>query len=124
MSDSGYHAKYPNLNPEAEPVLKEMKGSGMKIGLISNAARSANTYGRMMEFLFWHLAIFRYSYYLLRSRLPETAKNVSAALHSLDVRPREALHVGDLFKADIVGATYGMITCPLHGSVAQICAVH
>ena len=109
MSDSGYHAKYPNLNPEAEPVLKELKGSGLKIGLISNAARSANTYGRMMR----SFGISQYFDTLTIScevgYLKPRREIFSAALHSLDVRPREALHVGDLFKADIVGATsYGM----------------
>ncbi len=109
MSDSGYHAKYPHLNPEARPVLKELKEAGLKIGLISNAARSASTYGRMMR----SFGISHYFDSLTIScevgYLKPRREIFSSALQSLDVRPREALHVGDLFKADVVGASsHGM----------------
>ena len=109
MSDSGYRAKYPHLNPEARSVLKELKESGLKIGLISNAARSGNTYGRMMR----SFGISHYFDSLTIScevgYLKPRKEIFSTALHSLGVSPREALHVGDLFKADVVGAaSYGM----------------
>ena len=49
MSDSGYYGKYPHVNTEAKPVLKKLKQEGIKIGLISNAARSSRTYRRMLN---------------------------------------------------------------------------
>src|SRR5579871_3768931 len=109
MSDSGYHAKYPHLNPEAEPALKELKEAGMRIGLVSNAARSANTYSRMLK----SFGIAQYFDELTISceigYLKPRKEIFAASLHALGVKPHEALHVGDLFKADVVGATsYGM----------------
>ncbi|MDA4130161.1 MAG: HAD family hydrolase [Thaumarchaeota archaeon] len=109
LSDSGYHAKYPNLNPEAKPVLKELKESGLAIGLVSNAARTAKTYGRMLR----AFGIADYFDSLTISceigYLKPRKEIFSAALKSLSVKPLEALHIGDLFKADVVGATsYGM----------------
>jgi putative hydrolase of the HAD superfamily len=109
MSDSGYHAKYPHLNPEAKPVLRELKEAGLQIGLVSNAARSANTYDRMLK----SFGIAQYFDELTISceigYLKPRKEIFASSLQALGVKPREALHVGDLFKADVVGASsYGM----------------
>ena len=48
LSDSGYYGSYPHVNSEAKPVLGKLKKKGIKIGLISNAARSSRTYRRML----------------------------------------------------------------------------
>ena len=107
MSDSGYRARYPNLNPEARSTLKALKETypRIKIGLISNAARSSKTYARMFRM---H-GIYDYFDNLTISCevgfLKPRREIFDASLRALGVKPREALHVGDLFKADVIGAT-------------------
>jgi len=109
LSDSGYYGRYPHVNTEAKPVLKKLKERGIKIGLISNAARSSRTYRRMLNFYgigeyFDSLTISCEVGYLKPAR-----EIFHAALNELSVEPHEALHVGDLFKADVVGAvSFGM----------------
>ena len=106
LSDSGYYTKYPNLNPEAKSTLKKLKKEfpGIKIGLISNAARSAKTYRRMFRSFgissyFDHLTIScEVGYLKPRKEIFESA------LKSLNVSPKETIHVGDLFEADVMGA--------------------
>ena len=107
ISDSGYYVKYPNLNPEAKSTLRSLKETypGIKIGLISNAARSSKTYARM----FRSHGIYDYFDNLTISCevgfLKPRREIFEASLYALGVKPREAMHVGDLFKADVVGAT-------------------
>lgn len=107
LSDSGYRSKYPSLNPEAIPTLISLKKRfpNMKIGLISNAARSEKTYRRM----FRHFGILSYFDYLTISCevgfLKPRKEIFEFALRRLNVDANESLHVGDLFEADIVGAT-------------------
>jgi HAD superfamily hydrolase (TIGR01549 family) len=106
LSNSGYYSKYPNLNPEARPTFEALKREfpSVKIGLISNAARSSKTYRRMfhnfgVSDFFDHLTIScEVGYLKPRKEIFESA------LKSLDVAPEEALHVGDLFEADVSGA--------------------
>ena len=106
LSNSGYYKKYPNVNPEAKPTLKALKETypKVKVALISNAARSSKTYLRMLrsfglDGFFDELIISCEVGYLKPRR-----EIFDTALRSLSVRPKEALHVGDLFRADIVGA--------------------
>lgn len=106
LSNSGYFSRFPSLNPEALPTMKLLKRTfpRVKIALISNAARSARAYQRMLKALgigdyFDHLVISCEVGYL------KPRKEIfRKALSLLSVEPSEALHVGDLFKADIVGA--------------------
>lgn len=106
LSDSGYYTRYPKLNPEVKPTLRSLKKEfpDLKIGLISNAARSSKTYRRMFRSFgissyFDHLTIScEVGYLKPRKEIFESA------LRSLDVSPEEALHVGDLFDADVRGA--------------------
>lgn len=106
FSNSGYYSKYPNLNPEARPMLAALKRHfpELKVGLISNAARSSQTYSRM----FRHYGILDYFDHLTIScevgYLKPRKEIFDSALEHLNVDPAEALHVGDLFEADIVGA--------------------
>jgi HAD superfamily hydrolase (TIGR01509 family) len=107
LSDSGYPAKYPLLNPEAKPTMKELKARfpDLRIGLISNAGRSVGAYARMLE----SFGIARYFDSLIISCevgfLKPRKEIFEASLAALDVEPGEVIHVGDSFKADIVGAT-------------------
>ena len=106
LSNSGYRTRFPNVNPEAKPTLQALREENpkLKIGLVSNAARSSATYRRMLR------AFDIYDYFddltiscevgFLKPR----REIFDRALKSLGVRPSEALHVGDLFRADIVGA--------------------
>ena len=106
LSNSGYYAKYPNLNPEVKPTLAALKKEfpSLKIGLISNAARSSKTYRRM----FRSYGISSYFDHLTVSSevgfLKPRKEIFESALKQLDVAPEEALHVGDLFEADVAGA--------------------
>jgi len=109
LSDAGYFRRYPHFNPEAKPVLRELKERGLKIGLISNAARSSRTYSRMLNSYgvrkyFDSLTISCEVGYLKPAR-----EIFQCSMKELAVHPHEVIHVGDLFKADGVGAvSYGM----------------
>ena len=108
LSDAGYLRRHPNLNPEAIPTLQQLKKNFpfLKVGLISNAARSKRTYERLFSSLgigpyFDSLTISSEVGYLKPRR-----EIFEAALKSLELNdPAEAMHVGDLFRADVVGAT-------------------
>ncbi|HVB12577.1 MAG TPA: HAD family hydrolase [Nitrososphaerales archaeon] len=106
LSNSGYYKKYPNLNPEVKPALAKLKKEfpAIKIGLISNAARSSKTYRRMfrsygISSYFDHLTVSSEVGFLKPRR-----EIFESALKQLEVAPEEALHVGDLFEADVAGA--------------------
>jgi HAD superfamily hydrolase (TIGR01549 family) len=109
LSDAGYFRKYPHFNPEAGPVIRSLKKRGLKIGLISNAARSSRTYSRMLNSYrigsyFDSLTISCEVGYLKPAR-----EIFQHSMKALAVEPHEAIHVGDLYKADVVGAVdYGM----------------
>lgn len=109
LSDAGYFRRYPHLNPEAKPVLRVLKEQGLKIGLISNAARSSRTYSRMLN----SYGIGKYFDTLTIScevgYLKPAREIFHCSMKELSVQPHEAIHVGDLFKADVVGAvSFGM----------------
>lgn len=118
LSNSGYLRKHPYLNPEAKPTLDAFlkEYPDLKIALISNAARSTATYKRTLDALgigeyFDHFVISCEIGYLKPRR-----EIFERALKLLDVEPRQAMHVGDMFKADIVGATsFGMNACLYSG---------
>lgn len=109
LSDAGYYRRYPHFNREAGPVLRQLSQRRIKIGLISNAARSSRTYRRMLNSFgvgkyFDSLTISCEVGYLKPAR-----QIFRDSLEKLSVEPHEALHVGDLFKADVMGAvSYGM----------------
>ncbi len=114
LSNSGYMKKFPHVNPEAEPTLKALKESfpALKIALISNAARSTITYRRTLaalgvaEYFDAYVISCEVGYLKPRKEIFQHALNI------LKVKPSESLHVGDLFKADIVGSTScGMSAC-------------
>lgn len=118
LSNSGYMRKYPHVNPEAKPTLKAFRKTypNLKIALISNAARSTATYKRTLS----ALGIGRYFDHFVIScevgYLKPRKEIFQHALELLDVKPQEALHVGDLFRADVVGAvSCGMNACLYSG---------
>ena len=116
LSNSGYCSRYPNLSPEVKPALKALRESfpDLKVGLISNAARSTKTYWRM----FRSFGIADYFDSLTISSevgfLKPRREIFESSLKSLNVEPHEVLHVGDLFKADVVGATSSGMNAALY----------
>jgi HAD superfamily hydrolase (TIGR01509 family) len=114
LSNSGYMKKFPHINPEARPALRAIKKKfpRVKIALISNAARSTATYMRTLKALgvsdyFDHFTISCEVGYLKPRR-----EIFEHALNSIGAAPEKSVHVGDLFKADIVGAAAcGMNAC-------------
>jgi len=111
LSDYGWPSRLPHLNPEAAPTLEHLSSEfeGIKIGLISNAGRSTRTYTRLLE----SLGILKYFDSLTISSevgyLKPRREIFERAIRSLSIAPSEAIHVGDSFKQDIVGATsFGM----------------
>ena len=107
LSNSGYSARQPNLNPEAKAALRGLKKRfpRVRVGLVSNAARSSDAY----ETLLRRYGIATYFDSLTISSevgfLKPRKEIFDAALRSLSVKPTEALHVGDSFSMDVVGAT-------------------
>ncbi|MHB8567286.1 MAG: HAD family hydrolase [Nitrososphaerales archaeon] len=106
LSNSGYYKKYPHVNPEAKPTFKALKECypEIKIALISNAARSAATYRRMLRSFgldnYFDKLIISCEVGFLKPR----REIFEFALSSLPVEPKDSLHVGDLYRADVVGA--------------------
>jgi HAD superfamily hydrolase (TIGR01509 family) len=118
LSNSGYMRKFPHVNPEAKPTLKAFREEypNLKVALISNAARSTETYRRTLN----ALGIGKYFDYFVIScevgYLKPRKEIFRHALTLLDVEPQEALHIGDLFRADVVGAvSCGMNACLYSG---------
>ena len=126
LSRSGYFSKLPNLNVEAEPTLRKLKeiSPGIKIALISNAARSSLTYGRMLR----AFGIARYFDALTISCEVGTLKPhreiFETTLRALAVEPAEVVHVGDSFKADVVGATSAGMNAALYTGLWHRYAAH
>jgi HAD superfamily hydrolase (TIGR01549 family) len=114
LSNSGYMKKFPHLNPEAKPTLKALKAKfpDLKIELISNAARSTKTYTRTLTGLGIAQYFDAFTISCEIGFLKPRKEIFEHALEQIDVAPGEALHVGDLFRADVVGATScGMNAC-------------
>ena len=114
LSNAGYYARFPNLNPEAKPTFKLLKEEipDLKIALVSNAARSTQTYRRMLA----NFGLAEYFDEFVISCevgfLKPRREIFERALSLLKVKPRESMHVGDLFRADVIGAvSAGMNAC-------------
>jgi HAD superfamily hydrolase (TIGR01549 family) len=89
------------LYPDAEPTLAKLRVEGYSLGLISNAP--ADT-GRVVE----SLGISKYLDTVVISGVVGYTKPhpeiFRIALRNTGVGPREAVHVGDVYEADVVGA--------------------
>jgi HAD superfamily hydrolase (TIGR01549 family) len=89
------------LYPDAEPTLIRLRADGYSLGVISNAP--ADT-GRVVEIL----GISNYFDTVVISGAVGYSKPhpeiFRIALRNLEVNPGEALHVGDVYEADVIGA--------------------
>jgi putative hydrolase of the HAD superfamily len=99
MEQAWVHAQHFELYDDARPVLEELRRRGLKLGLLSNSARD------MAEFVEHHgLEVDA----VLSSRTHGKTKPHETIfrrmLELLDVRPAEALMVGDTLEDDIEGA--------------------
>lgn len=89
------------LYPDVEPTLGRLKSDGYSLGLVSNApAETTETVER--------LGLSRYLDSVVISGVVGYSKPnpeiFRIAMHELGVVPDQAVHVGDLYDADIVGA--------------------
>jgi HAD superfamily hydrolase (TIGR01549 family) len=119
------------LYPDAEPTLARLRADGFSMGLISNAP--ADT-GRVVE----ALGISKYLDTVVISGVVGYTKPhpeiFRIALRDAEVTPGEAVHVGDLYEADVVGAQNAGIEgilidrddsrpgldCPRIGSLSEV----
>lgn len=91
----------PELYPDAEPILQELRSRGFTLGLISNAPpETQETVSRV--------GLNRYIDHIVISGIVGVAKPDPAifrhALKLASASPDECLHVGDSYKADVLGA--------------------
>lgn len=98
------------LYPDAEPTLAKLRDDGYPLGLISNAPPDT---GRVVD----ALGLRRYLASVVISGVVGYSKPhpeiFRIALKEVGVSPGEALHVGDLYEADVVGARNAGISCLL-----------
>jgi putative hydrolase of the HAD superfamily len=108
FSDAGFD-KPPYLNEEAIDTLNLVKSLGLKVGLITNVSRDEIAYKKLLR----RLKILNYFDSLSFSSEIGHAKpdkNIfKHALKNLKLKPSEAVHIGDLYEHDILGAVnFGM----------------
>lgn len=86
---------------DVTPTLTDLKRRGMKLGLISNIYRDLDETCRLLE-------IDGYLDFTVSSMTAGAEKPHApiflAALERAQVQPREAIHVGDQYQGDVVGA--------------------
>ncbi|MDG6987983.1 MAG: HAD-IA family hydrolase [Nitrososphaerota archaeon] len=89
------------LYPDAEPTLRRLKDEGYKLALVSNAPSDTS---KTVE----SLGLSRYISVTVFSGAVGVSKPnpeiFRIALRKAAVEPSEALHVGDLYEADVAGA--------------------
>ncbi len=87
--------------PDVEPMLAEVQGSGVRIGIVSD-------WGSNLRGIVAELGLDRYFDFVLPSGAVGVAKPNPAffrmALDAVGARPAEALMVGDSYRADVRGA--------------------
>ncbi len=119
------------LYPDAEPTLARLKDGEYKLGLVSNAPPDTP---RVVE----KLGLSRYLDTVVISGVVGYSKPhpeiFRIALREAGVSPGEAVHVGDLYESDVVGArnagvegilvdrdgSYSALDCPRVGSLSEI----
>ncbi|QQG48609.1 MAG: HAD-IA family hydrolase [archaeon] len=89
------------LYPDAEPVMEELVNDGYSVGLVSNAPPDTS---KVVE----SLGLDRYASTVVISGLVGCSKPspeiFRIALRRAGFSPEEAVHVGDVYEADVVGA--------------------
>lgn len=104
LADEMYATQfYENtIYPDTIDVLRELRKRGYKLGVISNW-EAPTLYGQ-----FDHFGMTQFFTHILPSREAEASKPhphiFRVALHALGVEPENAIHVGDSYEADVIGA--------------------
>ena len=119
------------LYPDAEPTLRRLKEEGYKLALVSNAPSGTS---KTIE----SLGLSRYISVIVVSGVVGVSKPnpeiFRIALRKVAARPSEALHVGDLYEADVAGArnaglegllidregNYGATDCPKIAALGEV----
>jgi len=88
-------------DPEAEGALRRLRAEGVRTGVISNSNGSVRA---ILE----ELGLARYLDFILDSAVVGVEKPdpkiFGLALEAAQVRPREAVYIGDLYSVDVLGA--------------------
>ncbi len=91
----------PRLYPDVEPTLARLKRKGLRLALVSNAPPDTID---VIE----ALGLRRYMKHFVVSGVVGVSKPnpeiFTIALAEVGVRPSDAVHVGDVYEADVVGA--------------------
>jgi putative hydrolase of the HAD superfamily len=90
-----------SLYDDVAPVLRDLAGSGLRIGLISNTHRCLTSFQEHFDLAGLISAAISSSEHGYNKPHPSIFRT---ALHLLQVRPEEAVMVGDNLKQDIEGA--------------------
>lgn len=89
------------LYPDVMPTMERLHGMGMRMGIVSN-------WDVRLPGLCHHLGLSRYLEFVISSanlgRIKPEASIFRAALGRVGVEPGEAVHVGDHYYADVLGA--------------------
>ena len=89
------------LYPDVEPTLSRLRQGGYSLGLISNAPAETDRTVKALGLLEYLDGVVISGVVGYSKPNPEIFR---IAMKELGVGPKEAIHVGDLYEADIVGA--------------------
>ncbi len=102
----GFHYRW-ELFPDVESTLKELYVLGMKVGIVSN-------WDSRLSDLCFGIGITDYLEFVMSSavvgKMKPQPEIFNMALDRVRVKPHEALHVGDHYYADVLGARSAGIT--------------
>jgi HAD superfamily hydrolase (TIGR01662 family) len=93
------HHENFELYEDVQPVLAELRGAGLKLGLVSNSARDVRDFARHHS-----LEIDAGISSFHHGKTKPHASIFKAVLDLLDVEPRHAAMVGDTLEDDVEGA--------------------
>lgn len=99
--DEFYKTDNIKVYPDVEPVLKTLRKVGIKIALVSNASHFANKVIRETGLVKYFDAV-AISYQVGYEK--PNPKIFAEALKKIRIMPHHAVHVGDTYETDIVGA--------------------
>jgi putative hydrolase of the HAD superfamily len=95
----------PALLPDAKKALEDVRGTGVRMGLVSNTGRTPGSVLRTIMKDYGILHCFDIAIFSDETLVRKPAEAIfRAALDGLDAQARSAVHVGDDPRADVDGA--------------------